>query len=229
MKNILPLLLLLGLVPQNQTPVISSEAPPVIVLSFKWYKDRQSIEQTSAGSGPAAAMIAQNKNFERNRRANTSPGERDPNLDTIDGRSAALEKAVQESRTPKPVDGFAYRAKVHNAGTRPIEVIFWEYQFMESVDATPLLRRQFLCGVAIKPEKDKELQAFSLSGPHDVVSVDILAKKSGSPGAEKVVINRVEFADGSIWQRKDWSFGEVRLSYARAVATPWGTEMCRGL
>ncbi len=27
-----------------------------------------------------------------------------------------------------------------------------------------------------------------------------------------------EFADGSIWQRKDWNFAEVRLSYARAVA-----------
>jgi hypothetical protein len=90
-----------------------------------------------------------------------------------------------------------------------------------------VLRRQFLCGVSIKPEKDKELQAFSLSGPHDVISVDTLSKKS--PGEEKVVINRVEYGDGSIWQRKDWSFGEVRLGYARAVSTPWGTEMCRGL
>ena len=91
------------------------------------------------------------------------------------------------------------------------------------------MRRQFLCGVAIKPEKDKELQAFSLSGPQDVISVNVMTKKPGSPGMEQVMINRVEFADGSIWQRKDWNFGEVRLSYARAVATPWGTEMCRGL
>ena len=230
MKTVLLLTLLLMAIPQGQNvaPAISSDGMPVTVLSIKWYKDRQTVEpaQTSA---PAAAMIPQNKNFERNRRANNSPGERDPNLDTIDGRSAALEKAVQDSRAPKPVDGFAYRAKVHNASTKPIEIIFWEYQFKESAAAAPLVRRQFLCGVAIKPEKDKELQAFSLAGPQDVVSVNILAKKSGNSGTEQVVINRVEFADGSIWQRKDWSFGEVRLSYARAVATPWGTEMCRGL
>jgi hypothetical protein len=232
MKSFLIFALLFMAIPQGQSgvvaPAISSEGLPVTVLSSKWFKDRQTIEQSSA-NGPAAAMIPQNKNFERNRRANNSPGERDPNLDTIDGRSAALEKAVQESRAAKPVDGFAYRVKVRNATAKPIEVIFWEYQFKESATAAPLLRRQFLCGVAVKSGKDKELQAFSLSGPQDVVSVNILAQKSGSAGAEQAVINRVEFADGSIWQRKDWNFGEVRLGYARAIATPWGTEMCRGL
>jgi hypothetical protein len=232
MKSFLIFALLFMAIPQGQSgvvaPAISSEGLPVTVLSSKWFKDRQTIEQSSA-NGPAAAMIPQNKNFERNRRANNSPGERDPNLDTIDGRSAALEKAVQESRAAKPVDGFAYRVKVRNATAKPIEVIFWEYQFKESATTAPLLRRQFLCGVAVKSGKDKELQAFSLSGPQDVVSVNILAQKSGSAGAEQAVINRVEFADGSIWQRKDWNFGEVRLGYARAIATPWGTEMCRGL
>ena len=228
MKTMLLISILLMAIPQGQSPAITNEGLPVTVVNFKWFKDRQSVEVEIVGA-PAAAMIPQNKNFERNRRANTAGGERDPNLDTIDGRSAALEKAVQESRAPKPVDGFAYRAKVHNASAKAIEIIFWEYQFKESATATPLLRRQFLCGVAIKPTKEKELQAFSLSGPQDVVSVDILAKKAETPGTEQVVINRVEFADGSIWQRKDWNFGEVRIGYARAVATPWGTEMCRGL
>jgi hypothetical protein len=233
MKPILLVTLLLTAIVQGQTgavaPANSNEASPVTVLTNKWFKDRQAIEQITASS-PAAAMIPQNKVFERNRRANTSPGERDPNLDTIDGRSAAIEKAVQDSRAPKPVDGFAYRAKVHNGSTKPVEIVFWEYQFKESATSTPLLRRQFLCAVPIKPEKDKELQAFSLAGPQDVISVNILAKKPDAPGAEQVVVNRVEFADGTIWQRKDWNFGEIRLSYARAVATPWGQgTMCRGL
>lgn len=227
MKTILLLPFLLMLFPQSQSPAISHEGSPVTVLNFKWFKDRQSIEVNSGDSVPAAAMIPANKLFEKNRRANTSPGERDPNLDTTDGRSAALEKAVQESRAPKPVEGFAYQAKIHNASPKLIEIMFWEYQFKASADSTNVLRRQFLCGVSIRPEKDKELQAFSLSGLHDVISVDTLSKKN--PGEEKVVINRVEYADGSIWQRKDWNFGEIRLSYARAVATPWGTEMCRGL
>lgn len=230
MKSILLLsLILLLLSHQSQSPVITHEGTPVVVVSFKWFKDRQAIAYTPDTTAPAAAMIPANRNFEKNRRANMPPGERDPNLDTIDGRSAALEKAVQESRAPKPVEGFAYRAKIRNASPKLIEVIFWEYQFKETAESTAVSRRQFLCAVSIKPEKDKELQAFSLSGPHDVVSVDTLARKSANAGEEKVVINRVEYADGSIWQRKDWKFGEVRLSFARAVATPWGGEMCRGL
>ena len=230
MKSLLLLPFVLMFFPQSQSFVISNDGSQVTVLSFKWFRDRQAIAPTNAGdTGPAPAMIAANKNYEKNRRANTSPGERDPNLDTMDGRSAAMEKAVQDSRAAKPVDGFAYRAKIHNASGKVIEIIFWEYQFQEAANPTAVARRQFLCGVAIKPEKDKELQAFSLSGPSDVVSVETLAKKSPNLFEEKVVINRVEYADGSIWQRKGWNFGEVRFSYARAVATPWGAEMCRGL
>jgi hypothetical protein len=111
------------------------------------------------------------------------------------------------------VDGFAYRAKVHNASAKLIEIIFCEYQFKEAPDSTIMTRRQFLCGVSIKPERDKELQAFSLSGLHDVVSVDALAGKSAVPGEEKVVINRVEFADGTIWaaERLEFRRGATKL------------------
>jgi hypothetical protein len=138
---------------------------------------------------------------------------------------------VRESRAPrrKEVDGFAYRVKVRNASTKVIEVLFWEYQFTETANPTNVARRQFLCGVNIKPTKEKELQSFSPSGPGAVISVGSLSDKSGNLYQEKVVINRVEYADGSIWQRKDWNFAEVRATLARAIATPWGLEMCRGL
>jgi hypothetical protein len=229
MKTTLLLLVLLTVTANSQGPVVSHEGSPVTVVSSRWVKDRQELVQSPEASVPAAAMIPQNKNFEKNRRANTSPGERDPNLDTIDGRSAALEKAVQQSRAAKPVDGFSYQAKIHNASGKPIEIIFWEYQFTDPGDAANLTRRQFLCGVSIKPEKDKELKAFTLMGPHNVISVDTLAKKTTASGEAKVVINRVEFADGSIWQRPDWSFGEIRLGYARAMATPWVEGACKVL
>jgi hypothetical protein len=199
------------------------------VLSNKWYKARQAVEQlNTAPTSPAVATLPLNKNFERNVRANASAGARDPNADTVDGRSAALETIVQESRSPKskPVDGFAYRARIQNTSSKVVDVLFWEYQF---TDQTTTTRRQFLCGVLIKPGKEKELQAFSVSGPSEVVTVESLANKTGAGPQEKVVINRVEFADGTIWQRKDWNFSEIRLTYARAIGTPWGAEMCRGL
>ena len=230
MKTPLLLALLLMLFPLTPNSATSQDVSQVTVLSFKWARSRQTIENTaSAGFAPAAALIPADKNYERQRRINDPAGARDPHADTIDGRSAALEKSVQESRAAKPVDGFAYRVKIQNASSKVIEVLFWEYQFKDPADPNTMSRRQFLCGVNIKPEKEKELQAFSLSGPTDVISVASLANKSKNVFQEAVVINRVEYADGTIWQRKDWNFGEVRLTYASALKTPWGTEMCRGL
>ena len=229
---LLPLLLVFLFPGQNSAPVQSDSS--LTVLDFKWSRSRQvtkNPEPPPAPSTPAREMIPANKVYQRNVRVNDPVGARDPNEDTIDGRSAAIEKIVQESRrpNPKPVEGFAYTAKVHNASKRVIEILFWEYQFVDPTTPATVTRRQFLCGVNIKPAKEKELQAFSLSGPSDVVSVATLANSSGSPYQEKVLINRVEYADGTIWQRKDWSFAEIGASYKRVVATPWGSEMCRGL
>lgn len=232
MRTLLLLTLLLLLVVPIRTATVTDGGSSVVVLGFKWSKSRQVAEQLEpTGTIPAPAMIPANRNFERNRRANDPAGVRDPNADTLDGRSAALEKSVQESRTPKakPVDGFAYRVKIQNASAKVVEVVFWEYQFKELANPTTVARRQFLCGVNIKPDKEKELQAFSTLGPSDVISVASLANKSENLFEEKVVINRVEYADGSIWQRRDWNFAEVKLGIARAIGTPWGTEMCRGL
>lgn len=227
------LMLLLMFVPSGQNPAPADDNSSVAVLSFKWSKSRQAIEHLDpAGTtAPAPAMIPANKNFARQQRINAQAGERDPNADSIDGRSAQLEKNVQEARVPapKPVDGFAYRIKVQNTSPKVIEILFWEYQFRESSNPTAVTRRQFLCGIKIRPEKNAEVQAFSLSGPSDVINVATLAKKSGNPFEEKVVINRVEYADGSIWQRKDWRLSDVKLGYERALRTPWGSEMCRGL
>ena len=178
-----------------------------------------------------AALTQEDKIHERSRRVNDQAGARHPNADTVDGRSAAIEKIVEESRAAKKitVEGYAYEVKVRNASAKVIEVLFWEYQFVESSNPSNVARRQFLCGLKIKPGKEKEVESFSVSGPGGTFSAESLSNKSGNLYEEKVLINRVEYADGSIWQRKGWSFAEVKSAIERATATPWGPEMCRGL
>lgn len=213
-----------------QAPSSNNENSPLTVMSFKWMRAHRAVEnQTDEGTTPARAMIPQNKNFARNARVNDPAGVRDPNADTIDGRSAALEKSVQDSRstTAKTTDGFAYRIKVENAGARAIEIVFWEYQFQDPADASLIARRQFLCGVNIAANKSKELEGFSLSGPSDVVNINTLANKSQN--REQVLINRVEYSDGSIWQRKDWSLNEVKASYDRVLRESWTPGTCKSL
>lgn len=234
MRILLLLLLVLTFVSpgQGQNAAGVDEGSLVVVLGFKWSRSHQPVgKQDPANTAPAAAMIPENKVFQRSARAQAPVGVRDPNADTIDGRSAAMEKNVQDARSPKvkDVNGFAYQVKLRNASTRVIEIVFWEYQFKELASPTNVVRRQFLCAVNIKPAKEKELQAFSVFGPSDVINVESLTNKAGNLFDEKVVINRVEFADGAILQRKEWNVAEVKSGIERAIRTPWGAEMCRGL
>jgi hypothetical protein len=218
----------------GQNPAAAQQVgSPVAVLDFKWSKTRQEGKKVEPeDKAPARAVTQADKNFERNVRANDSVWARDPNADTIDGRSAALEKTVKESRTlqTKAVDGYAYRVKMQNASAKVVGIVFWEYQFIDPANPSAVARRQFLCGVSIKPAKEKELLAFSSFGPTDAVSAGSLAGKPGNVFQEQVVVNRVEYTDGSVWQRKDWNVAEIKQTFARAVATPWGPqEMCRRL
>jgi hypothetical protein len=230
MKILLLFLILFTLLTLVQTSTPTNEASPVTVTSYKWTRTRQTAEapQTEA-TIPARQVIPQNKNFARNARMNEPRGARDPNQDTLDGRSEAMEKNVQEARKPhtEPRDGYSYRIKVKNGATKVAEIIFWEYQFNEAENPNVVARRQFLCGVNIRPDKEKELEGFSFSGPSDVVSVGALADKS--PFKENVLINRVEYSDGSIWQRKGWSLAEVKGSYERVLRESWVPGQCKGL
>jgi hypothetical protein len=230
MKTLLLFLMLFSLITFGQTPTPAPESAPMSVSSFKWTRTRQTVDaQQTEVSVPARQVIPQNKTFARNARINDPRGARDPNQDTLDGRSAEMERSVQSSRSPKaePREGYVYRIKVKNTTTKVAEIVFWEYQFYDSANPELVARRQFLCGVDIRGGKDKELEGFSLSGPSDVVSISALADKSRFK--ENVFVNRIEYSDGSIWQRKDWHLKEVKASYDRVLREPWLPGQCKGL
>jgi len=230
MKTLLLLSLLLSFIVAFQGLVVSSDVSPLTVGNFKWSRARRNVEKPPVeGNAPASAMIPQNRNFARNARVNDPQGVRDPNADTLDGRSAAIEKSVAEARAPKtqPLDGYAYRIKIQNSSTKIVEIVFWEYQFHDPANPDLVARRQFLCGVNIPAGKGKELEGFSLSGPSDVIDVKTL--NAGTAFKENVSINRVEYSDGSIWQRKAWNLAELKGSYERVLREQWVPGMCKGL
>src|SRR5919205_582976 len=230
MKILLLLSLLLSLLVPFQGPMVTSDAAPLTVANFKWSRARRNVDAPAVeGEAPARAMIPQNRNFARNARINDPQGVRDPNGDTIDGRSAAMEKSVAESRAPKsqPMDGYAYRIKVQNPTTKVVEIVFWEYQFHDPANPDLVARRQFLCGVNIPAGKGKDLEGFSLSGPSEVVNVNTL--ESGAGPKETVVINRIEYSDGTVWQRKAWNLAEVKSTYERVLREEWVPGMCKAL
>jgi hypothetical protein len=230
MKPLLILTLLLIPLVQAQEPVAGGDESPLVVLSSKWARDRQPVENVvSAIVAPQPAMNALNKNFEKQKRLNAPPGERDPTLDTIDARGGELERINQlarEGENKPTVAGFAYQLKVQNGGTKVTQNVFWEYRFRETANPSNLVRRQFICNVKIKPSQEKSLSAFSSLGPSEVVDVKSLGKKAEFEGS--VLVNRVEFSDGTFWQRKNWEVSQLKLN-TKARAETRNLPMCRGL
>ncbi|HEX6125776.1 MAG TPA: hypothetical protein VFZ23_10440 [Pyrinomonadaceae bacterium] len=205
---------------------------PVPVLKAGWQRTTIAAPKRDVSpTVPAKPIIAENKYFQRKAREQRTDNPMDPYEASIEGRSAAMEKSVQESRTPQPDDakGYSYTADVRNDTGKTVAIIFWEYQFVEIARPANSVRRQFLCGVKLKHGDTQQLSAFSLLGPSDVIDAESLAKTTDKLFEEKVQINRIEFSDGAILQRHGWKYSDVKKAVERATSTPWGGETCRAL
>ena len=171
----------------------------------------------------SSSAVTTATNLERNARANDPAGKRDPRADTLDARAHMEASVRSEEKNDKTVQGFV-SGETHN--TSSDRGVVSGNIIHRCPNPGNVTRRQFLCGVKIKPDKDKELQAFEVSGPGETVN----AASPATSLQEKAVINRVEFADGKSWMRKDWNANEIKAAYQRAMATPWSqNEMCRAL
>src|SRR5438445_3894091 len=82
-----------------------SQNSPITILESNWHRTRQSAKKIeSAPEGPVRMMTPDDKLRQRTAREQQTKGAIDPNDYTIDARSAALERNVQEARTPRSDD-----------------------------------------------------------------------------------------------------------------------------
>ena len=203
---------------------------PVAIIDFSWQRTRLAARKVSTDDvTPARAMTADDKYYQRTARDNQSKSTVDPRENTIDGRRDALEKIMQESRSTKPGDtnGYSYLANVKNDSPKTVSVVFWEYRFTELANPLNVVRRQFLCSVDLKPGDKKGLAVFSTLGPSDVIDAESLAKATGKLFDEKVVVNRIEYSDGTLRQRGSWKYEDFQKAIDHVTSTPWGKEICR--
>lgn len=202
------------------------------VLNSSWQRTTRRVQDPEVpASGPARVLTVDDKNFQRKAREQRTDNPLSPDKDSIDARSAAIERNVQESRTPKAhdVSGYSYTSSVKNDSGKTVKVIFWEYKFTEIARPSNVVRRQFLCAVSLKKGASIDLSAFSILGPSDTIDTESLAKSTDKVFEEHVQINRIEFSDDTVLQRGGWKLDDVKASVDRVTATPWGREICRVL
>ena len=196
-------LLLVPAVSRAQEPSSSTTAQ-VDVVKFSWSKERLNWE-VSPFSGP-------NENFhEMQFRARSEKRVSDAKRSGTTGQQSSAERdakadaaIIQAARQPTgpPRYYFIYRASLRNASNKPIAEIDWDYVFIDSATNQELNRHQFTSVKAIAPGKSKELSFMLSSPPTKRISVYALNKQERSGVADQVVVVRVKYADGSVWERK---------------------------
>jgi hypothetical protein len=178
-----------------QTPATTATAaapPNLVVLQKKWqsYTRNPALDEDpfDANDDFADTQRAQRINDLQNK---------------IRGRGAeALEppppptKRTKDTPAPGQVKTYVYRAKVKNTGLKTIRAIDWGYNFTDPETQQELGRHFYSTKVKIRPGQDNELVGRSAKPQTSTISV----KNAGKELGEQVVIYRVEYEDGSVWQ-----------------------------
>jgi hypothetical protein len=168
--------------------MVERENPDLLVVKFSWAKERQKstlIRGASNPGGPITTPMSTN---------NQDLGSRRAELRNVD-RAAAATSAETLG------DSYQLRLEVKNTGTNVVTSLIWK--FKPSAGPDDYEPKQYLCALRVEPDKKKILDLWTPHAPVKVIKVDARANalKDG-----EVVINKIGYADGSVWKRRGWNY-----------------------
>jgi hypothetical protein len=133
----------------------------------------------------------------RDRRERRRQGARDETSGTISPPVAPDPFSIGSKELGRGLYGFLYKVRVENKGAKKIKAIAWEYVFLNPLDRSVISHNQFLSEVKISPGKKKKVYGLTVRQPMQVVRPEA----ASLPPVEQVVIRRVEYEDGSVWEQ----------------------------
>jgi len=171
------------------------------VVKFSWSKERIGWERD-----PFAGPI---ENFDETRARQRNERRIE---DAKRGGSAEVDKIKREARAdaaniaakhkqPPSRYVFIYKTTVKNLSDKPIKSIDWDYVFLDRTNETELGRREFTSEEKISPGKSKELVVTITKPPTQTISVSALNTSERKTLSERVIVVRIDYADGTSWQR----------------------------
>ncbi|MBA3441230.1 MAG: hypothetical protein H0T92_15305 [Pyrinomonadaceae bacterium] len=178
------------------------------VVRFGWAKYRPSRLSLDTGlpradTGPAER--AEDMRLERQIAVERRLGSRskDYPVESLEELKARRQRRLPEPGRTRPTGaaggvGYRYSVELENAGAKKVKIVEWDYLFVEPGTNKELLSRSFTSKVGIDSGKRKKVTVETDSAPYGVVDVRVM---SGGASGEKVVIKRVVYADGSVWER----------------------------
>lgn len=109
-------------------------------------------------------------------------------------------KAAVTAETPAGPN-YQLRLELKNTGAKVVKSLIWE--FRPAAGPEDYQPKQYLCGLQVKPKEKKILDVWTPFAPVKVVSADAQkdALKDGT-----VVINQIEYDEGSLWKKRGWNY-----------------------
>ncbi|HYP25878.1 MAG TPA: hypothetical protein VE262_04090 [Blastocatellia bacterium] len=131
-------------------------------------------------SNPRQPVAGQNDLENKSARSNQQPRNRSPRVSGLS--------------LPRVFEGYQYHATFKNTGTKTVKSITWNYIFTDPNTGKEAGRHTFISEKKIRPGKEVDLAEVSRRAPTLVVSAD-------KDFTQRAVIDRIEFTDGSVWNR----------------------------
>lgn len=171
------------------------------VVKFSWAKERINWERDPFG-GPVENFDETRARQRNEKRIEDAKRGGSAEVDKIkrEARADAANIAAKHQQAPSRYV-FVYKTTVKNLSDKAIKSIDWDYVFFDRETETELGRREFTSEEKISPRKAKELTVTITKPPTQTISLTALNTGERKSLVERVVIMRIDYTDGTVWQR----------------------------
>jgi hypothetical protein len=172
----------------------------VEVTRFSWTKERIGWERDPFG-GPIENFDEVRARTRNERRIDDAKRGGSAEVDKIkrEARADAANIAAKHKQSPSRYV-FVYKTTVKNLSDKQIKSVDWDYVFLDRTTEEEIGRRQFTSEEKISPGKSKELSVTITKPPTQTISLTALNTSERNALIERVVVVRIDYADGSTWQ-----------------------------
>lgn len=193
-KTLFPALLLvflftIGGAVSAQTSASGTDAPGIVVTKKRWSVTAGSNNVQGDPLKPGVNLIEE----ERLRKE----------IEDVTGRPATIVRVIRLGTPRRGANGiqFSFEVEVKNTGTRKIRELVWEYKLFDESRQLEVGFNPFANRVKIGPGKSAKLRAALVHYTDSVAESKKGTQEFRGPYLEQLIIHRIEYEDGSAWER----------------------------
>ncbi len=173
---------------------VAQNQPEVEAIKFTWRKLPETVI-------PSGSRTQQMRDAQLDARLKEEYKKVPPDIAVIEEFERLKKNQVPPLDAPKASDkAYEYKFQFKNRSSKRVISLSWTYLFIDALTEQELVRLSFEGKVKIGPGKEKTFTAYRDSSPPMVVNAEA-HEKEGKAWIEKVIVEKIEYSDGSKWER----------------------------